>query len=401
MDAATDPQVRGILLDLDSPGGEAAGMFDLMNDLREAADAKPIYAAANDDALSAAYGIASVAKQIFVTRTGSAGSVGVISVHLDESKANEKAGLKYTVLRAGARKAEHNHLEPLTEKGRESLQANLDRLHALFISEVAENRHMDPKQVRETEAQVYHADDAVDVGFADRVGTLEDAHRALVQELEEGVIGTREAAVESDTPGEAEDSTIERGSDTATTTSPKEAEMKGTKGAEVAAMKLTAEQKEEVRKEAVEAERQRVKQIEHLCGIADRPNLASKFAEAGLEPSQVSEKLLEIRAGTDGVEIDTAVGPEDLELGKAATAEPTVQEQQAKIDVAGSLLEAPRQQVGKTSSIRQAAGKRTQHSLKNEVRHHAESGRRQLHRGILAVGSARLQEPRQYHPQDR
>ena len=70
LDAATDPQVRGILLDIDSPGGEAAGMFDLMSVLREAAEMKPMYAAANDDALSAAYGIASVAKQIFVTRTG-------------------------------------------------------------------------------------------------------------------------------------------------------------------------------------------------------------------------------------------------------------------------------------------------------------------------------------------
>ena len=167
LDAATDPQVRGILLDIDSPGGEAAGMFDLMADLREATEMKPVYAAANDDALSAAYGLASVAKEIFVTRTGSAGSVGVIAVHLDESKANEQAGKQYTLLRAGARKAEHNSLEPLIDNGRASLQAELDRLHELFINEVSASRQIDPKQVRATDAQVYHADNAVAAGFAD------------------------------------------------------------------------------------------------------------------------------------------------------------------------------------------------------------------------------------------
>ena len=330
-DAATDPQVRGILLDIDSPGGEASGMFDLMADLREAADMKPVYAAANDDALSAAYGIASVAKQIFVTRTVSAGSVGVIAVHLDESGANEQAGKKYTVMRAGARKAEHNSLEPLTEEGRESLQEELDRLHTLFIDEVAESRNLDPKQVRKTEAQVYHAENAVTAGLADQVGTLEDAHKALVQELEDAVLSINGEETDDDTPGE--DSKPERGSDTATTTSLEEAEMETTDGADVAAMELTAEKRARVEKEAVEKERERVARIEHLCGIAGRPDLAKKFAKLGIEPHQVSEKLLELKANEDGVELDTNVGPEGVELGPAVTAEPTVEEQQAKIDV--------------------------------------------------------------------
>ena len=329
LDAATDPQVRGILLDIDSPGGEAAGMFDLMSVLREAAEMKPMYAAANDDALSAAYGIASVAKQIFVTRTGAAGSVGAIAVHLDESKANEQAGKNYSVLRAGARKAEHNSLEPLTEEGRASLQAELDRLHELFVNEVAESRQLDPQRVRETEAQVYHAENAVTAGFADEVGTLEDAHRALVQELEDGVIGNGDA---KEAPENAEEKNP-RGSDTATTTSPEEAEMETKDGADVAAMELTAEERARVEKDAVEKERERVKKIGHLCGIAGRSDLAKKFAESELEPHQVSEKLLELRAQDDGVEIDTAVDPEEIELGPAADAEPTVEEQQAKIDV--------------------------------------------------------------------
>ena len=97
LEAATNPSVRGILLDIDSPGGEVAGLFDLVDVLTEARDLKPIWAVANDNAFSAAYGIATAAERLYVTRTAGVGSVGAIAVHLDRSQANESAGLTYTV----------------------------------------------------------------------------------------------------------------------------------------------------------------------------------------------------------------------------------------------------------------------------------------------------------------
>lgn len=84
-DAIGDSRIQGILLDVDSPGGEVGGLFDLADEIYNARAEKPCMAIADDDAFSAAYAIASSAQRLFVTRTGGVGSVGVIALHLDQS----------------------------------------------------------------------------------------------------------------------------------------------------------------------------------------------------------------------------------------------------------------------------------------------------------------------------
>ncbi|TOL42864.1 serine peptidase, partial [Vibrio parahaemolyticus] len=71
----------GICLDIDSPGGEVAGCFDLVDLIYELRGKKPIYAILSENAYSAAYAIASAADKIYVPRTGGVGSVGVIVIH--------------------------------------------------------------------------------------------------------------------------------------------------------------------------------------------------------------------------------------------------------------------------------------------------------------------------------
>lgn len=73
-DALADPRIQGILLDVDSPGGEVGGLFDLAGEILAGRQEKPIYAIANDAAFSAAYAIASSAERLFVTSTGGVGS---------------------------------------------------------------------------------------------------------------------------------------------------------------------------------------------------------------------------------------------------------------------------------------------------------------------------------------
>jgi ClpP class serine protease len=64
-DAATDPAVKGILLDVDSPGGEVAGIFELADTIHSARSAKPILSVANSNALSGAYLLASGAQRVY------------------------------------------------------------------------------------------------------------------------------------------------------------------------------------------------------------------------------------------------------------------------------------------------------------------------------------------------
>lgn len=182
--AVRDPAVNAILLDIDSPGGEAGGAFDLADQIVAARQIKPIWAVANDDAFSAAYAIASAATRVYVTRTGGVGSVGVIALHVDQSQRDAMSGLRYTAVYAGDRKNDMSPHAPLSTDAAQALQAEVDRLYGLFVSTVAVNRNLSAQDVQDTEAGLYFAQDAIDAGLADVVGTLDDALIALSEELQ-------------------------------------------------------------------------------------------------------------------------------------------------------------------------------------------------------------------------
>ena len=182
--ALADPSVRGIVLDIDSPGGEAAGVFDLADKIHAARQTKPIWAAANDAAFSAAYALASAASRIFVTRTAGVGSIGVIALHVDQSRREANAGLTYTPILAGARKNDGSSHQPLTPEARAAIQTEVDRLYELFVLTVAEQRDSAAEAIRATEAGLFFGQDALDAGLADSIGTLGDAVQQLHTELD-------------------------------------------------------------------------------------------------------------------------------------------------------------------------------------------------------------------------
>ena len=184
LDAAlTSPEVAAILLDIDSPGGESGGVFDLADRIRVASQVKPVWAVANDMAFSAAYALASAATRVFVARTGGVGSIGVIAMHIDQSVKDAKDGVRYTAVFAGERKNDLNPHEPLSDAAHAVLKAEVDRVYELFVETVARHRGLDADAVRATEAGLFFGPDAVATGLADAVGSLEDALTQLTQSL--------------------------------------------------------------------------------------------------------------------------------------------------------------------------------------------------------------------------
>jgi signal peptide peptidase SppA len=183
--AATDPQVCGILLDIDSSGGEVGGLFDLVERITaiRQASGKPIQALANEAALSAAYAIACAADSITVTQTAEIGSIGVVAIHVDESAADARAGLAWSFVHAGERKVDGNSHEPLSSRARADIQADVDFLYERFVALVARRRNLSPEAVRTTEAGVYRGHLAVKAGLADQVGTIRNLVSRMANEL--------------------------------------------------------------------------------------------------------------------------------------------------------------------------------------------------------------------------
>lgn len=181
--AVADPNVEGILLDIDSPGGEVSGVFDLADVIREARSQKPVWAICNEVAASAAYALAAQATKIIVPRTGVVGSVGVVTMHAEFSAQMAKDGIAVTLIHAGAHKVDGNPYERLPDAVRDSMQERVDYIYEMFLSSVAVGRNVDVEHFRATEAQVYMGQAAVDVGLADAVMSPQQAVSAFLEEL--------------------------------------------------------------------------------------------------------------------------------------------------------------------------------------------------------------------------
>lgn len=181
--ALTDPAVKAIALDIDSPGGEVAGCFDLVDLIYRARGAKPIWAILHESAYSAAYAIASACDRIVVPRTGGTGSIGVICAHVDFSKALATGGIKVTFITYGDRKADGHSEIPLSPEALERFQADIDTMGELFVTTVARNRALAPDKIRGMQAATFMGGDGVTLGLADAVMAPDAAFRALIAEL--------------------------------------------------------------------------------------------------------------------------------------------------------------------------------------------------------------------------
>lgn len=181
--AMNDAGVRAVVFDHDSGGGEVAGCFDLVDEIYEARGDKPIWAILSESSYSASYALASAADRIVVPRTGGTGSVGIISLHVDFSRALKSEGITVTMVKRGARKGDGNPAFPLSDEALGALQADIDAAGELFEETVARNRGMTAAKVRATEAATYFGAKGVAVGFADAVMAPDAAFRALLAEL--------------------------------------------------------------------------------------------------------------------------------------------------------------------------------------------------------------------------
>lgn len=187
-EAMASSQVGAIVLDIDSPGGMVDQVPEMAAEIRAARGPKPIIAVANTTMASAAYYLGSQADEVVVTKSGRVGSIGVLSIHEDRSKAEEGRGVASSIISAGKFKAEGNPFEPLSNEARQHLQKMVDTFYGMFTNDVARARGVEVSAVRDGYGQgrMELARDAVKVGLADRVDTLEGVVTDLLASQAQG-----------------------------------------------------------------------------------------------------------------------------------------------------------------------------------------------------------------------
>lgn len=179
--AQADPMVRATVTEYDTPGGEAAGVFDLGQQF--AAAKKPVYAHANEMAFSAGYALASAAGAgLYMPGPALVGSVGVIMMHVDQSQMDAKRGLVYTPIFAGAKKTDFSSHAPLSASAKATAQTEVDRLYQIFVDHVASMRGIDQAAVRGTEAGLLTPGQAIDLRMADGIESFAETIQRAADE---------------------------------------------------------------------------------------------------------------------------------------------------------------------------------------------------------------------------
>jgi signal peptide peptidase SppA len=172
--ALADPEIDQIVLQIDSPGGSVYGVQELADEIYNARATKRIIAIADDLAASAAYWIGSAAAEFVMTPSGEVGSIGVVAMHVDYSKALEADGISVSFIHAGENKVEGNAYEPLGDDARAFMQKRVDDYYSAFVKAVARNRGTSVSDVEKNfgQGRVFGSADAKKAGMVDRVATL-------------------------------------------------------------------------------------------------------------------------------------------------------------------------------------------------------------------------------------
>lgn len=181
--ALGDPEVKGILFDINSYGGHVAGNFELCDAIYAARGVKPMMAVVDSRAFSGGYSIASSVGRIVASPSAEAGSIGVVMMHMSIEQALKQMGVEITFIYAGAHKVDGNPFKDLPDDVKAALQASVEKSYNQFVSLVARNRGIEADAVRNTEARIYDSDDAKQVGLIDDVMAPRDAFSAFLSEV--------------------------------------------------------------------------------------------------------------------------------------------------------------------------------------------------------------------------
>lgn len=186
VEAATDPSIGAILLDINSGGGAVNGVTDTADLIRNIdTSVKPVSAYSDGMVASAALWTGSAARRMDIGKVAEAGSIGVITVHQEMTKLMEKMGITPTVMRAGEFKALGHPMETLSDKAKATIQGQLDQMYRMFVSHVADRRGVsyETADAQMAQGRVFIGDRAVAAGLVDGVSNFD----TVISRIQDGI----------------------------------------------------------------------------------------------------------------------------------------------------------------------------------------------------------------------
>ncbi|MEA1994038.1 MAG: signal peptide peptidase SppA [Euryarchaeota archaeon] len=177
-----DPDVEGIVLKVNSPGGGVYASKELEKAVRKVSKQKPVVCVIEEYGASGAYYAASAASYIYAHENSAVLAIGVLAVWPDYSEHFEEEGIKYWIWKSTEKKDFGAPWRSPTEEEKELLQGQIDLMYEEFVETVAKNREMKVEKVKQNaDGMVYLGKDAAVLGYIDEVGNFEDAVEKTVE----------------------------------------------------------------------------------------------------------------------------------------------------------------------------------------------------------------------------
>jgi protease-4 len=181
-EADSDPGIKAIVFEIDSPGGSAVASEEIANAILQ--EKKPTVAVIRDIGTSGAYWVASATDRVYASRMSVTGSIGVISSYLEFSGTMEKYGVTYERLVAGEYKDIGSPFREMTPEEKKIFQSKIDTIHEYFLDAVAKNRNLSEDSIRTVaDGGFFLGEEAQGLGLVDGIGNMGNAMKYLEESM--------------------------------------------------------------------------------------------------------------------------------------------------------------------------------------------------------------------------
>lgn len=185
--AENDDEISNIIIDINSLGGQVAGVFEACSTIRNCS--KPTASFTSTNMCSAAYAIGCSTNKMYATKHSQIGSIGVMLEYADFSEIEKKMGIKTVTFKG--KYSEKKNLDPESKEGKEKLQARLDRAEEFLHEHIASSRGISMQDVLDKfgHGEVFYAEDAKERGMVDALVNDFDECMSLLEDSTQHVGG--------------------------------------------------------------------------------------------------------------------------------------------------------------------------------------------------------------------